>query len=300
VCGGAGEDSLREKMMLGIIVLCILFIYSLFQPYTAAIVYFLFIFLFEGYIFLTYKIPKNNWDHTLFSDQEILILNRYKLFFLYPFASKSFSSLLSGIQLSAFLWVPWLVYNKIWLFALFIGLNYFIGAKLSVKLNPILFLHDAVEKKGQKEYAEEMQIVDLISKKLLERHKESLLKNKKPRKRILLIENNAFLQDIYKEILELDGYSISIAIDGEEGVRKAIMEDYDLIITAMLLPKLDGIQIIQRIRKIYRLANIPILVLSNLSDELVIKKALSTGASKYLIKASVSPEEIIKEVRKYI
>jgi len=104
----------------------------------------------------------------------VAVLRKYHLYFRYPFASRSFSSILSGIQLSAFIWVPWLLYNRLWIPAIFIGLNYFIAGPIAVKLNPRFFLHDAVENKGNRYFLSEMMAVDSVCEKILERQRSSI------------------------------------------------------------------------------------------------------------------------------
>lgn len=153
-------------------------IWSFFQPLIAAIVFVTLIVLFEGWLLLSniFWKPKVNTDY--WTTEEQAAIRKYHLYFRYPFASRSFSSTLSGIQLSAFIWVPWLLYNRIWIPAIIIGLNYFIAAPLVLKLNPQSFFHDAVENRGNTDLLPEMMAIDSVSEKILEARKNSIEENK--------------------------------------------------------------------------------------------------------------------------
>lgn len=124
-------------------------VWSFFNPIWASRVFlFVFIAAFEGYIFLMSRAGRP--DHLeaftepfYLSPDELTVVKKYHLFFKFPFASRDFSGALSGIQLSTVIWVPWLLYNDMWLTAIAIGLNYFIVAPLAMQLNPRLFLSRA-------------------------------------------------------------------------------------------------------------------------------------------------------------
>ena len=74
---------------------------------------------------------------------QVTVVKKYHLFFKFPFASRQFSGALSAIQLSTFVWVPWLLYNGLWFTAVAIGGNYFAASFLAMQLNPRLFLQRA-------------------------------------------------------------------------------------------------------------------------------------------------------------
>ena len=89
-------------------------IWSFWQPLSASIVFLIFIGLFEGWLFCCQQFGKR-WlkvDIKEWAAEEIEALKKYNVYFLCPFASRIFSSILSGISLSTFIWVPWLLYNK--------------------------------------------------------------------------------------------------------------------------------------------------------------------------------------------
>lgn len=122
--------------------------------------------MFQGWILLAHMLARPALDPTKWSPAELSALRKYFIYFRYPSAAKIFSGACSAIGLSAFLWVPWLVYKGFWIRAILIGLNYFLANGLAVNLNPQLFLRDAVVKKGKQTQLPELLAVESISEKL--------------------------------------------------------------------------------------------------------------------------------------
>lgn len=120
-------------------------------------------------------------------------------------------------------------------------------------------------------------------------------------KRILIIDDDLYLRDLYKEILESSGYEVDTAIDGEEGIQKIKQGGYDLVLLDMMLPKLDGLGILTQLSQTQPPPkNGPIILLTNLGHEPVIQEALQKGAVAYLIKADITPDQLLSEVKKYL
>lgn len=125
-------------------------VWSYFDPLWASKVFlFGFIGLFEGYIFLMSRVGRPDGlepftEPLYLNPDEVTVVKKYHLFFKFPFASRQFSGAMSGIQLSTFIWVPWLLYNGLWFTAVAIGGNYFAASFLAMQLNPRLFLQRAL------------------------------------------------------------------------------------------------------------------------------------------------------------
>jgi len=119
-------------------------------------------------------------------------------------------------------------------------------------------------------------------------------------KKILLVEDDPFLVDIYSTKLKESGFSVETAVDGDEGLKKLKEEVPDLLVLDIVLPHSDGWEILRRIRKEEKLKKLKIVILSNLSQKNEIKKGLSFGAVKYLIKAHYTPSEVVNEIKKII
>ena len=164
----------------------------------------------EVYLILLSTFDKPRIEHTdLFSSVEIAIIQKYNLYFRYPFTAISLSTTLSFIQLSTFIWVPWLLYNHLWVPAVLIAINYFISALLSRKLNPQYFLRQAVEKKGKEHIRSEMLIVNKVCEKILEMDQKEVETNaadKRNNHKDLDMENEYRIKDIAGEMAKVAFY----------------------------------------------------------------------------------------------
>lgn len=120
-------------------------------------------------------------------------------------------------------------------------------------------------------------------------------------KKILIIEDDQFLRDFYQELLTAEGYQIDVASDGDIAVSKISQGGWSLILLDIMLPKKDGLQILQEIKTNPPKSAIgPIVVLTNLGHDTVINKAFALGASGYLVKSALSPEDVLKEVKSFL
>ncbi|HPO68643.1 MAG TPA: response regulator [Candidatus Pacearchaeota archaeon] len=119
-------------------------------------------------------------------------------------------------------------------------------------------------------------------------------------KKILLVEDDPFLIDIYTSKLEKEGFSVRISESGEDCFKKINQEKPDLILLDIILPKIDGWEVLKKIKSDENLKNIKIIILSNLYQKEDIEKGLSLGADKYLIKANYDPKEVIEEIKKIL
>lgn len=116
-------------------------------------------------------------------------------------------------------------------------------------------------------------------------------------KRILLAEDDRFLRKAAETTLRRHGFEVLLAVDGEEALRVATGSSPDLILLDMIMPKLQGFEVLQALKADPGTAGIPVVVLSNLGQESDIQRALSAGAVAYLVKANLSLQELVKRVR---
>jgi CheY-like chemotaxis protein len=118
--------------------------------------------------------------------------------------------------------------------------------------------------------------------------------------RVLLIEDDKLLRKACEVGLQKRGITILTAADGEEGIRQARAGSPDLILLDMLMPKLSGMETLAELKKDERTRNIPVVILSNSSIESTIQKALDLGAVGYLVKASLSLQQLGDRVIAYL
>jgi DNA-binding response OmpR family regulator len=118
--------------------------------------------------------------------------------------------------------------------------------------------------------------------------------------KVLIVDDDAFLSGIYATKLELDGFSVVSARDGEEGVKLALKEKPDLILLDVLMPKLDGFEALKRLKADPATKAIPVIMLTNLGQKEDVEKGLEDGAADYLIKAHFVPAEAVAKIKKVL
>jgi len=118
--------------------------------------------------------------------------------------------------------------------------------------------------------------------------------------KILIVEDEYFLLDFYETKLEASGFKPIKAGGGAEGIRMAKKKLPDLIILDILMPEVDGFQVLQAVKADQLTKDIPVLILSNLSQRREIKKGLELGAEEFVVKADVIPDEIVDKINKYL
>lgn len=119
-------------------------------------------------------------------------------------------------------------------------------------------------------------------------------------KTVLLIEDEPTLQKTISEILIQEGYKMLNALDGEIGLQTALREKPDLILLDLILPKIDGFEVLENIKKNEATKDIPIIVLTNLENAAAVERALALGAQSYLVKANYELEDVVQKVKQAI
>lgn len=115
--------------------------------------------------------------------------------------------------------------------------------------------------------------------------------------KILVIEDDKFLRELISQKLLKEGYEIAEAMDGEKGIEAVKKEQPGLILLDLILPGIDGFEVLARIKADPEISEIPVIILSNLGQKDDIEKGLKMGAMDYLIKAHFTPAEIIEKIR---
>ena len=118
--------------------------------------------------------------------------------------------------------------------------------------------------------------------------------------RILIVEDDLFIRELYERQLGLAGFSITTAADGPEGLLKVTAEKPDLLLLDIMLPKMNGLDLLKTIKGKDETKNIPVILLTNLGQDSVIKEGFNLGADGYLIKSAYTPDQIIEEVKKFL
>jgi CheY-like chemotaxis protein len=118
--------------------------------------------------------------------------------------------------------------------------------------------------------------------------------------RVLLIEDEKEVAELYKLKLTLDGYEVVIAEGGQEGLDRAITLQPELIFLDIKMPEMDGFEVLKKLREGQKTKDIPVVILSNFDEQDMVEKGLTLGANEYLIKSQFTPEEISKKVKDWV
>lgn len=119
-------------------------------------------------------------------------------------------------------------------------------------------------------------------------------------KNILLVEDEQALLKIYSNKLRNSGFNVSVAITGDEALRKAHTEMPDIILLDLILPGKDGFVVLEELKRSDTTKNIPVVILSNLGQVSDIERGKTLGAIDYLVKADVGLMDLVEKVKKYL
>ena len=116
-------------------------------------------------------------------------------------------------------------------------------------------------------------------------------------KHVLIIEDEAALSKILQERLQEQGYTVSVAIQGEEGWQKTRDLEPDLVLLDIILPRLDGFVYLKRLRAHHKLQTVPVIILSNLGSDSDIEQGREFGVIDYMVKSNHTLEVILERVK---
>ena len=114
--------------------------------------------------------------------------------------------------------------------------------------------------------------------------------------KILIVEDEEAIADLERDYLELSGFTVEVANDGDTGLQKALNEDYDLLILDLMLPGTDGFDICRQVRDV---KNTPIVMVSAKKDDIDKIRGLGLGADDYMTKP-FSPSELVARVKAHL
>lgn len=120
-----------------------------------------------------------------------------------------------------------------------------------------------------------------------------------PTKKILIIEDEKILADMYYDRFVQEGYQVISASTSEDGINLAKKEKPDLILLDILLPKENGVGFLKRMKRAPEISSITVVAFSNYDDPKVRKEAESMGIKDYLLKTDFTPQELVKKIKEY-
>jgi DNA-binding response OmpR family regulator len=118
--------------------------------------------------------------------------------------------------------------------------------------------------------------------------------------RILIVEDDPLLVKMYTTKFSREGFAVVSAQDGEEGLEAALNTPIDFMILDVMMPRLSGIDMLERLRANPKGKDIPAIVLTNLTQKEEAVKLQALGVKEYLVKASLTPSEVVEKVKQYL
>ena len=118
--------------------------------------------------------------------------------------------------------------------------------------------------------------------------------------RVLFVEDDPMVAEMYRLKLELDGYQVTMAKDGEDGLELASRLEPDIIFLDIRLPKVGGLEVLEQLRKTNATRNTPVVILSNYGERELVERGLKLGALEYLIKSQTTPARLSGGVERWL
>lgn len=115
--------------------------------------------------------------------------------------------------------------------------------------------------------------------------------------KILLVEDEKFIADLYASQLQKNGFEVKTAPDGLTGLQMLSQEEFDLLLLDIMLPGMNGLELLRDWKSKNQNSKMVVLLLTNLGQDAVIKEGFDLGAQGYLIKASYTPDQVVQEVK---
>lgn len=119
-------------------------------------------------------------------------------------------------------------------------------------------------------------------------------------KTILIIEDEEIIYNLLQKKLTAEGYKVTVAKDGEEGVKMMQQEKPDLILSDIIMPKKNGFEVLEFMRLDPVLATVPVIIISNSGQPVELERVKELGAKDWLVKTEFDPKEVLDKVKKQI
>lgn len=117
---------------------------------------------------------------------------------------------------------------------------------------------------------------------------------------VLIVEDDEFLRALAAKRLDKDGFNVQVAVDGENAVATAKQVKPDLIVLDLILPGLDGFEVLEKIKADEALKPVPVIVFSNLGQKEDVERAQYLGAASFLVKSNFTLDDLLEKVREQL
>jgi len=114
---------------------------------------------------------------------------------------------------------------------------------------------------------------------------------------VLIIEDDSYISDMYRIKLESENFAVTTTGDGIAGIKMLEKQKPDIVLLDVVMPKVDGFSVLKTIKRNQALKEIPIVLLTNLSQKENIERGFELGAESYIIKAHFTPSEVVEKIK---
>jgi CheY-like chemotaxis protein len=118
--------------------------------------------------------------------------------------------------------------------------------------------------------------------------------------KILIVEDDPLMSRMYQKIFTFEKFDVEVAANGEEGLSKASSFNPTLILLDVMMPKMNGLQVLEKLKLDNMMKNIPVVMLTNLAGQQDAETALAKGAVKYIIKSEYEPKQVVEMVKEVL
>jgi DNA-binding response OmpR family regulator len=119
-------------------------------------------------------------------------------------------------------------------------------------------------------------------------------------KKVLIVEDDVFLSNIYNKKFSNEGFEVFTASDGKKAVIIIKQKKPDIILLDIMIPQMDGFEVLEEIKQDPEVKDIPVILLTNINEQDGIKKGYDLGAKDYIIKTFFTPSEVVGKVKKFL
>jgi DNA-binding response OmpR family regulator len=118
--------------------------------------------------------------------------------------------------------------------------------------------------------------------------------------RILLVEDDLPMVKMYSTKLTKEKFEVMIANDGQQALEKVASDSPDLVVLDLMIPKIGGMEVLAQLRSDPKTKNLPVIILSNLSQDADIIKAKELGVKEFLVKANYTPSQVVEKIKEHL
>ena len=118
--------------------------------------------------------------------------------------------------------------------------------------------------------------------------------------KILIVEDDPLMMRLYSKVFEIEGYTVATAGDGEEGLLQVHKEIPTLILLDVMMPKMNGLQLLEKLKADPATKKIPVIMLTNLAGQSDAETAITKGAVKYIVKSEYEPKQVVNMVKEIL